>query len=581
MVSKVNKKYEQKILITIGLLIIAVILFGKYLQESKPTPAECGNGICEPEESGYNCPEDCCVSGDGRCLAGCTSEKDYDCEPVEVKAEIICTDGIDNDGDGLIDNEDGDCWIRQGPIYITHPYYYDGTFKALTEKIPEIADLGVKTIYLMPIWEHREGDPPHGFIYLIKDYYKIDPTYGTPEDLKKLVDTVHEYGMKIIFDLVTCCAPPGSVPWNNNWMIKIKLSELQEKAKELRWDLQYTTRGGYKFVYYNCKRKHHLQCTFRGRIIGDEVVVECYPTAQFGPAVDRSNPEIIEYFTKVAEYYVKEYDIDGWRLDAPNNHWNPEIIPGDHSSIELFRSVKDAITKIKPDAILFAEVPCCSPGDSALDEVCEVSYSHAFAKYFHFKILIEGSYKPKDLTKLLEKENIRYNRTRVYYFETQNGPRINKIAPQLNKPLLVLISTIPRVPMIQAGQEIGATNGYFGENPSVDWAHGDYKLREFYKKVFNIRNSNNALKYGSITNAWKSGDNTYAYLREYEDEKVIVVINFLDKTATSTLNLSFLPKGTVLYDELNDETFNVNEPGNFKISIPKYGSRILTLKTNR
>jgi len=214
--------------------------------------------------------------------------------------------------------------------------------------------------------------------------------------------------------------------------------------------------------------------------------------------------------------------------------------------------------------------------------VCEASYSHAFAKYLHFKIL-KGVYNSEDLIKLLEKEkeNIRYNRRKAYYFETQGRPRINKIAPQLNKPSLVLISTIPGIPMIQAGQEIGATNRYYSGNPKVDWANGNYELREFYRKVFNIRNSNNALKYGSIENVWKSGDNTYAYLRDYEDEKVIVVINFLNKTAVSTLNLSFLPNGTVLYDELNGETFNVNEPGNFKISIPRYGSRILVLRGGR
>ncbi len=49
-------------------------------------------------------------------------------------------------------------WLYyEGPIYETHPYYYDGTFKGLTKQIPSIADLGVKTIYLMPIWEQTTG----------------------------------------------------------------------------------------------------------------------------------------------------------------------------------------------------------------------------------------------------------------------------------------------------------------------------------------------------------------------------------------------------------------------------------------
>ncbi|RLG64675.1 hypothetical protein DRO02_03745, partial [archaeon] len=97
-------------------------------------------------------------------------------------------------------------------------------------------------------------------------------------------------------------------------------------------------------------------------------------------------------------------------------------------------------------------------------------------------------------------------------------------------------------------------------------------------KILKIREKHKAIKYGSISNVWESGDNTYAYLQEYEDKKVVIVINLLDREATSYPDLSFLPRGSVLYDELSGETFNVNEPSNFKISVPRYGSRILALK---
>ena len=497
----------------------------------------------------------------------------------KIRVETICDDRIDNDGDGLIDNEDGDCWIREGVIYETHPYYYPNhSFKEITQQIPKLADLGVKTICLMPIWEHAGDGPPHRFIYAINDYYKIDPAYGTPEDLKELVDTAHQYNLKVILDFVTCCAPEGSVAWNNNFPFMISLSELQKKAKELGWELEYGVRGGDKIVYYNCEEKEHVEkyitCEVCGKIIGENVVIANYPVASWGWAIDRTNPEVIDYFTKVAEYYTKEYDIDGWRVDAPQNNWNPNVISGDHSAIRLLRNVKRAITEVKPNAILLAEVPAPSPGGvPEFDEMCEASCSHLGLQF-----LIER-WTPEDLVTYLKNEKIQYGRARVRFMEGHGTPRINKLLeqqgkPQLMKPLLVLISTLPGIPMIQAGQEIGETKGY-NENPRVDWINGDYELREFYKKVFKIRNSNNALKYGTIENVWKSGDNIYAYLRKYENESVIVMVNFLNKQATSILNLSFLPKGTILHDELNNETFIVNAPRNFRISVPAYGSRIL------
>jgi len=125
----------------------------------------------------------------------------------DVKIEINCVDSIDNDEDGMTDNEDGDCWIKEGAIYETHPYYYPNhSFKEITNDIPRIADLGVKTIYLMPVWKHEplpsEGSKyRYGFIYHILDYFSVSPEFGTEQELKEVVKTAHRHGMKVIFDL--------------------------------------------------------------------------------------------------------------------------------------------------------------------------------------------------------------------------------------------------------------------------------------------------------------------------------------------------------------------------------------------
>lgn len=470
-------------------------------------------------------------------------------------------------------------WLYEGPIYQTHPYFYDGTFKTLTKQIPYIADLGIKTVYLMPIWEHEKKEPSSNYIYLINDYSKIDSAYGTEEELKELVDTVHKNEMKIIFDLVTCCAAPGSKPWLNDWTLRIPLSELKEKTKKLGKDLQYVTNEGYDLVYYGCKKEEAVKCEFMGRIAGDNVMVYYYPVAQFGPVIDRSNPEAIDYFTKAAEFYVKEYNIDGWRLDVPQNDWNRDIITGDHSSLELLRSAKRAISNNKPNSIFLGEFPDLNPSDSALDEVSEASYSHFYGNYMYLRIL-KGEINSEEFLKLLQLENekTKYNSARIRVMETPGSPRINKIAPSLNRPLIVLASTIPGIPMIQAGQEIGAVNEWMYQGsgkPQVDWTKGDNELRKYYKKVFGIRNNNTALKYGKISNIWKSGNSIYAYSRSYENETAIIVVNFLDKEATSILDLSFLKKGNLLHDEMNDENFIVTDPDNFKITLPAYGSRIL------
>jgi len=493
--------------------------------------------------------------------------------PTEVRIETICTDGIDNDGDGLTDNEDGDCWIREGPIYKTHPYFYPKhSFKEITQQIPQLADLGIKTINLPAIWEMP---PEEGALYYnvlhIKDYYKINAIYGTSQDLKELIDTAHKYNLKVIFYFITCCTPKESIIYNNNWTLSISLSDLEKKASELGWKLKYTTIKGDKYVYYNCQEERG--CDFKGMIVGDKVMLDHYPFAFWGFAVDRTNPEVINYFMGVAEYYVKEYGIDGWWVDAPSDNWNPNITSGDHSIIELLSNVKKAIIRVNSNAVLVAESAAVAQSAEARDPVLDIISEASYSWYFNGKIreLIREK-NSTHLIDILNGEKIWYNRPRVRFMEMRDVAR----NPAVAQPLVVLLSTIPGIPAIPAGLEIEYANQSHSDSV-IDWANGNYEARKFYKKVFEIRNKNNALKYGSIKNVWKSGDNTFAYSRTYKDETVVVVINFQDKAASSILNLPF-NAGTMLKDELSGEAFTVTDAANFKIAVPAYGSRILTIK---
>jgi glycosidase len=370
--------------------------------------------------------------------------------------------------------------------------------------------------------------------------------------------------MKIVFDMVTAVASPKSISYK--WTFNIPLSDLKKSGLDLR----YSSYLGKRIVYSSsCSLDF---CEVNGIINRDNVTLFTYPIPKFGLAVDRTNPEAVNYFTNVGKYYVEKYDIDGWRLDSTYNTWNPKIISGDHSILKLTKSMKSAITGVKPDAVFLAENPSVE-----LDETSEISY----LSYDRFKSIgdgiVTGKIGSQELVESLMNESIGNNRTRAYFGETHDSPRVNKIFPQFNKPLLVLISTIPGVPMIQAGQEIGAKNDWYfslRSNPKVDWKNGDHDLRDFYRKVFRIRNNNSALKYGSLKNVWKAGGGTYAYLRSYGNDTAIVVINVNGRTVSSTLDLP-LASGTILYDKLSDERFYVSIPGNFGVSIPAYGSRIL------
>ncbi|MFH2004052.1 MAG: alpha-amylase family glycosyl hydrolase, partial [Bacteroidota bacterium] len=110
----------------------------------------------------------------------------------------------------------------------------------------------------------------------------------------------------------------------------------------------------------------------------------------------------------------------------------------------------------------------------------------------------------QDLVNYMIKENIKNNRIRSHFSENHDTQRAQAAYPKQNKALLAMISTIPGVPMIFAGQETGSVKKQVFDLSNYD-TNSD--IRQFYKKVFSIRNSSNALKYGGIKNVWKGGDN--------------------------------------------------------------------------
>ncbi|MFD2880580.1 alpha amylase N-terminal ig-like domain-containing protein [Paenibacillus rhizoplanae] len=100
-------------------------------------------------------------------------------------------------------------WSSDAVVYEIYPEsYHQGTLQGITDKLTYLQQLGVSAIYMTPIFES-----PSGHKYNTSDYYKVDPGFGTLDDLKTLVGTAHRLGMKVLLDAVfnhsgdTFCLP--------------------------------------------------------------------------------------------------------------------------------------------------------------------------------------------------------------------------------------------------------------------------------------------------------------------------------------------------------------------------------------
>ena len=96
--------------------------------------------------------------------------------------------------------------MRDGVVYEIFPRNFsaEGNFNGITARLDELKDLGVNILWLMPInplgEKMRKGTL--GSPYAVRDYYAINPDYGTEADFKRLVSEAHKRGLKVIIDIV-------------------------------------------------------------------------------------------------------------------------------------------------------------------------------------------------------------------------------------------------------------------------------------------------------------------------------------------------------------------------------------------
>ena len=466
--------------------------------------------------------------------------------------------------------------VELGPVYeVNLEYFPNHSFKELAAQIPRLQKLGIKIIYLLPVWDCLGSQQ-----YLIADYDKISPRYGTAADLKALVATAHEHRISLLLDFVTSITYDGS----------------SIAAKHRDWFIKDA----------NGNPQHY------------------FPFPIFGWALDCTNPQVITYFTQFARRYMEDFDTDGWRVDSPANNYDATKVPGDHTRTQLLRSVKEAITKVKPSAILIAENTgpewCISklPMDTPplFDEMCEAAYNYPICGFmggskpgdYHYVVpgpwgdpktfqswtptildaITQNRATSKEFIDALNREPVLYHRLRANFTENHDTARVSAGFPDQHRALFLLMATMPGIPVVHAGEEVGEktqTHPDTSIKQVIDFAGGDHDLERFYTQVLEIRAANAALRKGNIQDVWKQGDNAIVFLRTSEANHVVTALNFGPEELHSVLDIPIEQLGMgaasrcILHDEFTNDTstVTVKELKNLELTLKPFGYRVLSI----
>lgn len=188
-----------------------------------------------------------------------------------------------------------------------------GNLRGIIEHLDYIKDMGIDVVYLTPIFKSNSCHK-----YDTIDYYQVDPSFGTTEDLKELVQKSHERGMKVVLDAVYNHSGREFFAFQD-------ILEKGEKSKYLDWYFidELPPRGEW----------------------GEIPNFKCFGYYGGMPKLNLKNPEVEKYITDVACYWIKECDIDGWRLDV-----------GDEISHFFWKNFRKAIKAVKKDMLIIGEI---------------------------------------------------------------------------------------------------------------------------------------------------------------------------------------------------------------------------------
>lgn len=379
-------------------------------------------------------------------------------------------------------------WYYGQPLYEAYVRSFtpEGTFAAFETNLNRLDQLGVDNLWLMPIHPlgkvGRKGSL--GSPYSVYDYFETNPEFGSKEDFKALVESVHAQGKHIILDMV----------------MNHSANDHIEMAAHPEWFMR-DEEGNFT------------------REVEDWSDITDW---------DFDNPETVEYLTGVLEYWVREYDVDGYRCDVAG------MVPR-----EFWEHVIPRLKAIKPDVYMLAEWE--EPW------VLEAGFNSAYdwTLYHRMKNLAEGKIDVDSLWTVIEATQANYGEGKLplRFVENHDEPRSAKVFGYPNiTPYVELIFTLPGIPLVYNGQEVGAkTKPSLFEREPINWestAAGGYM--HLYHNMVKLRKENVALRTGDLARVSCENDGVLIFLRRAGEYNTFVAINFTDEVVNATFPLSDL-----------------------------------------
>jgi cyclomaltodextrinase / maltogenic alpha-amylase / neopullulanase len=375
-------------------------------------------------------------------------------------------------------------WVRHAVIYEVNirQYSRSGKLAAVTADLPRIKNLGADVIWLMPIHpigeKNRKGTL--GSYYAVKDYYGINPEFGTKEDFRRFMEAARAQGLRVILDWV---------------------------ANHTAWDNPLTETHPDFYV-----RDH------RGSFI-PPIGFDWTDVIQ----MDFGNRAVWDYHYEAMAYWVKTYGVDGFRCDyatgVPTPAWD---------------DISQRLRAVRPDLFLLAEA------EVPQHQLRAFHASYAFEMMHTFNRVAQGQAGVSHIDDTLAATRVLFPRGAAILYYTSNHDENSWQGTEFERmgggtaPFAVLSFMLDGIPLIYNGQEIGLDRRLeFFEGDPIEWS--PHPLTSFYQVLSGLRRQHPALATGAAMERVPTTRNEaiYVLLRHVEDRRVVAFLNLTPRDVTA------------------------------------------------
>jgi len=380
-------------------------------------------------------------------------------------------------------------WLHSAVMYEIFPRDFSaaGNFNGITARLDELKDLGVDTLWLMPI--HPLGQQMKkgtlGSPYCVRDFYAVNPDYGTTNDFKNLVAEAHKRGIKVIMDIVA-----GHTSWDSVMMAHPEF---------------YTKDGNGKM---------HPP----------------YPDWTDVAELDYRNADLRRYMIDMMKYWLQNYGVDGFRCDTAFT------VP-----VDFWEAAGVELDKINPQAVIITD---SGAKPLLLSKAFDMDYAGNFYESLN-RVL--SSEQPASLLSDAWQhtaEQFPVGSLHLRFTDNHNMPRATvRYGLQGALAAEVLMLTLDGVPLFYNGMEVGdatesADPALFEKMPIFWQPGGRPPLREIYRDVIKLRKQHEAFTGSDVTWLTNSApDEVVSFLRRDAKDEYLVVINFSNRRMTGTITL--------------------------------------------